>query len=120
MMATPFVTVEEYLAAQPEAALATLKRVRDAIRTALPNAEETIAYNMPSYKIDGQAVLHFAGWKRHFSLYPVKSNLVAAFKGDLDGYALEKGTLRIPLTDPVPLDLIARIAKFRADEIAGK
>src|SRR5277367_3350772 len=117
-MAKPFDSVEEYIAAQPAAVRKTLDRVRDTIRKALPKAEETISYNMPTYQIGSETVLHFAGWKQHFSLYPVKSNLVAALKGDLAGYKLEKGTLRIPFSESVPVELIKRIAKFRAAEVA--
>ena len=73
---------------------------------------------MPTYKMGGETVLHFAGWKRHFSLYPVKRNLAAAFKGELAEFELEKGTLRIPLAEPLPVDLIKRIAEFRAEEVA--
>jgi uncharacterized protein YdhG (YjbR/CyaY superfamily) len=119
-MARPFDTVEEYIAAQPEAARKTLERVRDAIRRALPRAEEMISYNMPTYKIGGNAVLHFAGWKKHFSLYPVKDTVVAAFQNDLASYQLEKGTLRIPFFQDIPVDLIKRIARFRAAEVAEK
>lgn len=113
-----FASVEAYIAAQPESSRKTLERVRNAIRKALPKAEETISYNMPSYKIGDDVVLHFAGWKRHFSLYPVKANLAAAFKTDLAPYELEKGTLRISFSDDVPEKLIKAIAKFRAKEMA--
>ena len=118
-MPKAFDTVEEYIAAQPEAVRKTLERVRDVLRKALPKAEETISYNMPTYKIGGEAVLHFAGWKQHFSLYPVKSTVVAAFRNDLANYELEKGTLRIPFSESIPVDLIKRIARFRAAEVAG-
>ena len=117
-MAKAFDTVEEYIAAQPETARKTLKQVRATLRKALPKADETISYNMPTYKMGGETVLHFAGWKRHFSLYPVKRNLAAAFKGELAEFELEKGTLRIPLAEPLPVDLIKRIAEFRAEEVA--
>lgn len=116
-MAKPFDTVEEYIAAQPLAARKTLERVRDAIRKALPTAEEMISYNMPTYKIGGEAVLHFAGWKKHYSLYPVKGTVAAAFRNDLASYELDKGTLRIPFSESVPVDLIKRIARFRAAQI---
>jgi uncharacterized protein YdhG (YjbR/CyaY superfamily) len=119
-MAKPFDTVEEYIAAQPEAARKTLERVRDAIRKALPKAEEVISYNMPTYKIGGETVLHFAGWKKHFSLYPIKATVVAAFRDDLADYELDKGTLRIPFSESIPVDLIKRIAKFRAAKITGR
>jgi uncharacterized protein YdhG (YjbR/CyaY superfamily) len=117
-MAKSFDTVADYIAAQPEPARKTLKQVRATLRKALPTADETISYNMPTYKIGRETVLHFAGWKRHFSLYPVKRNLAAAFKGELAGFELEKGTLRIPLAASVPVDLITRIAKIRAEEVA--
>jgi uncharacterized protein YdhG (YjbR/CyaY superfamily) len=119
-MAKPFDTVEEYIAAQPEAVRKTLERVRDAIRRALPKAEEMISYNMPTYKVGGEAVLHFAGWKKHFSLYPVKGAVVAAFRSDLASYQLDRGTLRIPFSERIPVDLIKRIARFRAADVAGR
>lgn len=117
-MARSFGTVEEYIAAQPDGARAILERVRTTIRKTLPKAKETISYNMPTYKLGDETVLHFAGWKRHFSLYPVKSNLAAALKDDLADYELEKGTLRIPYDEPLPVDLIRRIARFRAKEVS--
>jgi uncharacterized protein YdhG (YjbR/CyaY superfamily) len=119
-MPKSFASVEAYIAAQPETSRKALERVRNAIRKALPKAEETISYDMPTYKIGDDVVLHFAGWKRHYSLYPVKADVVAAFKDDLAPYELEKGTLRLPLSDGVPESLIKRIAKFRAKEMAKR
>jgi uncharacterized protein YdhG (YjbR/CyaY superfamily) len=65
-------------------------------------------------------VIYFAGWKRHYSLYPVTSDVVEAFGDDLAPYKLSKGTVRFPLSEPVPVKLIARIAKFRAKEAAER
>ena len=65
-------------------------------------------------------MLYFAGWKQHYSLYPATGRLVAAFKRELAPYELSKGTLRLPLSEPVPLTLIERIAKFRAREVAAR
>jgi len=115
-----FKSVDEYLAAQPEAARQALERVRGAIRKALAQAEEVISYNMPTYKLPGGPVLYFAGWKRHYSLYPATDRLLLAFKNELAPYEVLKGTIRFPLSEPVPVTLIARIAKFRAKEIAGR
>ena len=111
-----FVSVDEYLAAQPEAARDVLKRVRSAIRKAIPAAEETISYQIPAYKLRGGRILYFAGWKRHYSLYPATARLLAEFKDELAVYEVEKGTIRFPLAGPVPVKLIERIAKFRATE----
>jgi uncharacterized protein YdhG (YjbR/CyaY superfamily) len=98
----------------------TLERVRRAIREAVPEAEETISYKMPTYEVDGGPVLHFAGWKRHYSLYPAGRRLVEAFQDELAPYEVNKGTIRFPLSQPVPVKLIGRMAKFRAKEVAGR
>jgi len=60
------------------------------------------------------------GWKQHYSLYPASDALVAAFKGALTPYRVSKGTLRFPLSEPVPAKLIERIAKFQAREVARR
>jgi uncharacterized protein YdhG (YjbR/CyaY superfamily) len=65
-------------------------------------------------------MLYFAGWKRHYSLYPASARLVAAFQDELAPYQLSKGTIRFPLSQPVPAKLIERIVKFRAQEISGR
>jgi len=119
MAAKDFASVDEYIAAQPEASRAILARVRGTIRKAVPRAEETISYKIPAYKMEGGAVLYFAGWKRHYSLYPATGRLLAAFGNELAGYEVSKGTIRFPLAEPVPVRLIARIAKFRAQEASG-
>jgi uncharacterized protein YdhG (YjbR/CyaY superfamily) len=110
-------SVDEYIALQPLTSRETLERVRGAIRKALPKAEEVISYKIPAYEINGAVVLYFAGWKRHYSLYPASGPLVAAFKDDLARYEVEKGTIRFPLSEPVPVKLIERIARFRAKEV---
>lgn len=94
-----------------------LERVRRAIRKAVPQAEERISYNIPTYKLRGKILLHFAGWARHYSIYPANTRLREAFEDELAPYTVEKSTLRFSLERPVPVELIERIAKFRADEI---
>ena len=80
-----------------------------------------ISYKIPAYKLHGRAVLYFAGWKQHYSLYPSTDDLVAAFKDELAPYEVNnKGTIRFPLSEPVPVKLIAGIAKFRAKEVAER
>lgn len=112
-----FKSVDEYIDAQPEASQETLHRVRNAIRKAVPDAEEVISYKIPGYKLNGAPVLYFAGWKKFYSLYPATRLLIEAFKDDLAPYQVEKSTIRFPLTVPVPVKLIERIAKFRAKEV---
>jgi uncharacterized protein YdhG (YjbR/CyaY superfamily) len=110
-------SVDQYLASQPEAARRILSQVRVAIRKAVPKADATIAYKMPAYKLNGERLLYFAGWRQHYSLYPATKRLLTAFKEDLKPYKVVKSTVRFPLAEPVPSKLIARLAKFRAQEI---
>jgi uncharacterized protein YdhG (YjbR/CyaY superfamily) len=118
MAKTKLKSVDEYIALQPKTAQRTLELVRTTIRKALPRAVELISYTMPTYKVDGRPVLYLAGWKRHYSLYPASAQLIARCKDDLAPYEVEKGTIRFPLSEPVPVRLIGRIAKLRAREVA--
>ena len=120
MAKTDFKSVNEYIESQPEAVQRVLKRVRSTIRKAMPEAEEVISYQIPAYKLHGRPVLYFAGWKHHYSLYPSTAPVVAAFKDDLAPYEISKGTIRFPLSEPVPVPLIAGIAKLRAKEAAER
>ena len=126
-MARPaFESVDAYIAAQPESARPALDRVRAIVRKALPGAEETISYGVPTYKRHGTYVVYFAGFKEHYSLYPVTEPIAAAFKGDLAPYRVSTGTLRFAYSDPVPVKLIQGVVKVlsaaaadRADARAG-
>jgi uncharacterized protein YdhG (YjbR/CyaY superfamily) len=120
MARTGFKSVDEYIASQPEAVQGVLERVRSTIREALPGAGEVISYKIPTYKLHGAPVLYFAGWKQHYSLYPATERVVAAFEDELASYDVNKGTIRFPLSQPVPVKLIGRIAKFRAEEVAER
>lgn len=111
-----FTNVDEYISAQPETAQFMLQLVRSTLRKALPEAEEVIAYKIPAYRLHGEIVLYFAGWKQHYSLYPAGKRMVAAFEDQLAAYKVSKGTIRFLLSEPVPVKLIARIAKFRGKE----
>ena len=120
MAHTDFKSVDEYIATRPERAQAILRRVRAVIRKALPGAQEAISYQIPTYKRDGEYVVYFAGWKEHYSLYPANARLVAALKDELAPYEVSKGTIRFPLSQPVPVKLIERIAKLLAQEAAQR
>jgi uncharacterized protein YdhG (YjbR/CyaY superfamily) len=112
-------TVAEYLAAQPDDVRRVLRRVRTVIRKALPKAEEVISYGMPAYRVNGKLAMFFAGWKSHYSIYPAGSKAVLAhFVDELARYKKSRGTIQLPLDEPVPVKLIERIAKFRAQELA--
>ena len=116
MAKTDFKSVDDYIATHPDDVQAILRRVRTTIRKAVPTAEEVISYQIPAYKLHGGTVIFFAGWKQHYSLYPATDRVVEAFKDDLAPYEVSKGTIRFPLSQPVPVKLIAGIAKLRAQE----
>jgi len=99
-----FISVDEYIAAQPEAVRSILRHVRGA---------------MPTYKLYGRRLLYFAAWKQHYALYASTEQVLAEFREELAAYEIDKGTIRFPLSRPVPVNLIARIAKFRTGEVAA-
>ena len=103
--------VDAYIANQPAGSRPILERVRGIIRKALPGAEETISYQIPTYKLQGRMVVYFAGWKQHWSLYPVTDAVQAALRPALDSYEIGKGTIRFPLDEPVPTKLVERIVR---------
>jgi len=113
-------SVAEYIASQPKDVRPTLRRVRAAIRKALPKAVETLSYRIPTYRVDRKAVIYFAAWTNHYSIYPATRTLVAALGDELAGLEIEKGTIRLSYDAAVPSGLIARIAKFRAREARAK
>src|ERR1035441_5622974 len=98
-------SVDEYIAAQPEAVRTKLEQVRAAIGRAVPEAVEGIGYRMPGYKLHGKPMLYFAGFKEHYSLFAASRTFFAALEDELRGYELRKGTVHFPLTKPVPVKL---------------
>ncbi len=113
-------TVDEYIRAQPEIARGALTRVRGAIHRSVGRAHESISYHMPTYKLNGEVLLYFAGWKQHYSIYPATPFVVSELQDELAEYQVEKGTIRFPLSQPVPIKLIAAIAKLRAKEVSER
>ena len=118
---TDFKSVDEYIAAQPEGSRAALQQVRGAIRKALPKAEEVISYQIAAYRVEGGIAIYFAGWKKHYSLYPLNARVLELLKEtDAAHEVNERGTVRFPLNEPVPVRLIGRIAKLMAEAVAER
>ena len=111
-------SVREYVASKPKESRASLEAVRRAILKALPHAQEGLAYQIPAYTLNGVGVLYFAGWKAHYSLYPASDALVEAFAKDLAPYERCKGTLKFPLSEPVPVRL-QQLAQLPAALVGG-
>ena len=112
-----FTTVDEYLEAATYDVEPRLVETRRILRAALPDAEETISYNIPAYKQDGIVVLQFAGYTEHTSLnfFPTAATF-AHFAEELAPFRTSKSAIQFPLSAPLPADLIAAITRFRAAE----
>jgi len=109
-----FQNVDEYIAAFPADTQVILEQVRATIRKAAPDAKEVISYNMPAYKLN-KVLVFFAGYKHHIGFYATPTGH-EAFIEDLSQYKQGKGSVQFPLDEPMPLDLISRIVKFRVEE----
>jgi uncharacterized protein YdhG (YjbR/CyaY superfamily) len=109
-----FTSIDEYIALFPEEVQIKLKELRTVIRTAAPDAEEKISYQMPTFALKGNLV-HFAAYKHHIGFYPTSSG-TENFKSELSAYEGGKGSVRFPLDKPIPYDLISKIVAFRVAE----
>lgn len=113
-MKKTFTSIDEYIAAFPKETQKILKEIRATIKAAAPNAEEKISYQMPTFFLNGN-LIHFAAFKNHIGIYPTPSG-TEAFKEEISRYQGAKGSIRLPIDDPMPLKLISRIVKFRVSE----
>ena len=113
-----FKTIDEYIALFSKDVRNILEALRKAIRDVAPQAEEGISYQIPTYKLNGNLV-HFAAFKDHISFFPTSSG-IEAFKVKLKSYKTSKGTIRFPLDEPIPFDLIKEIVRFRVKENLSK
>ena len=111
-------TIDEYIATFPKIIQAILEELRRVIRDSAPNAEEAISYQMPAFKLNGNLV-YFAAFRDHFSFLPT-SSAIEAFKEKLSPYKISKGTVRFPINEPIPFDLIKEMVRYRVTENLGK
>jgi len=110
-----FATIDEYIAAFSPDVQEMLENIRTAIRESAPEAEEAIAYGIPTFRLHRNLV-HFAAFKHHISFYPGGPSAIEAFKSVLSQYKLSKGTVQFPLDEPIPLELVKRMVRFRVKE----
>lgn len=115
MKATLVKNVDEYIAGFDSATQAILKQMRETIKNAAPNAEESISYMMPAYKYLGKPLVYFAGYKNHIGFYATPTGH-EAFAKELSIYKQGKGSVQFPLDKPLPLRLITKIVKFRVKQ----
>ena len=114
MAKTNFQSIDEYIAACPPESQDYLRQIRKLIHALVPDAKERISYQMAAFERNGKNLIHFAGWKKHVSLYPVPAGS-EAFERQIAKYAGGKGTLKFPLDEPLPLKLIERVVKLHLD-----
>jgi len=118
-MAGQWRTVEEYIGSFPEEVQAVLREVRRRILRVVPEAGETISYQIPAVTLNGKSLVQFAAWKHHISLYPVP-DADPAFAAELAPYLTNKNTLRFPLDEPIPGGLIERVVTLLAQQRHGQ
>lgn len=106
--------IDEYIARYPADIQKLLQEVRKTIQAAAPQAEEAMAYGIPTFKLNGNLV-HFGGFKQHIGFYPAPQGL-EAFRKELSKYKGSKGAVQFPLDQPMPLALITRIVKYRVKQ----
>ncbi len=111
-------TIDEYIASFPKDIQEILQQVRATVHEAAPEAKEKISYQMPTFTLEGNLV-HFAAFKNHIGFFPTPSG-VASFQKELSAYKTSKGTIRFPLDEPVPFDLIRKIVLVRVKENLAK
>lgn len=106
-------TIDEFINNCPENVQAILQQIRQSIHEVAPGAKETINYGIPTFTLNGNLV-HFSAYKHHIGFYP-GSEAILAFADDLKPYKTSKGTVQLPLDQPMPYDLIKKITKYRVE-----
>lgn len=106
--------IDSFIADFPKETQKLLQQVRETIQKAAPEAQETINYGIPTFKLNGNLV-HFSGYKHHIGFYPGAAG-IKAFEKEIAKYKNAKGSVQFPLDQPIPFDLITRITKFRVQQ----
>ncbi|MBN2154891.1 MAG: DUF1801 domain-containing protein [Candidatus Lokiarchaeota archaeon] len=109
-------SVNEYIMNLPETSQNILLQIRNVVRELAPNATETISYQIPTFKLAKKNLVHFAAFKNHIGFYPTPS-AIEAFRDKLGNYDTSKGSIKFPLNNEIPYDLITEIVRYRVKEI---
>ena len=106
-----FTSIDEYIAACPKETHERLQEIRAAIKKLAPQAKEKISYQIAAFELNGKNIIHFAGWKKHISLYPIPAG-DETFEKEASKYADGKGTMKFPLDEPMPMKLVNQVIKL--------
>ena len=112
-------TIDEYLSGCPDDIRDILEKIRQVIRSAAPEATETISYGIPTFKLRGRNLVHFGGFKDHASFFPTSSP-IPVFEKELAPYSTSSGTIRFSIGQDIPYDLIRRITEYRVTQLTAK
>jgi uncharacterized protein YdhG (YjbR/CyaY superfamily) len=115
----PRAQVQAYIAALPPETRKRVKQLRQAIRAGAPRATDAFSYGIPAFRYKDRVLLWYAGWRKHTSIYPLTSAMKRAHARELKSYEVSQGTLRFPLTEPIPVRLVKRLVKARLTELAA-
>ena len=110
-----FASINEYVSSLPENAQKAMSEIIATIKAKVPSAEESISYNMPAFKVNGEYFVHFSAWKKHIGMYPIPAGN-EAFQKQIESYRSAKSSLNFPLDKPMPIKLIEKVIKFRIAE----
>jgi len=112
-------TIDDYIAMFPKDVQDILQKMRQTVQKAAPMATEAISYQMPTFKLQGKNLVHFAAFSHHIGFYPIPSG-IAAFRKELSVYKQGKGSVQFPFDRPIPYDLVTKIVMFRVKETLEK
>lgn len=112
-------TIDEYISSFPSNVQNILKKFKDIIQAEAPEATETIKYQMPTFVLNEENLIHFAAYRNHIGLYPTPSAIIA-FKKELKNYVTTKGAIQFVIAKSMPYDLIRKITEFRVNEVLKK
>lgn len=113
-------TIDEYLATVNADKRAALQKIRKAIQTAVPKAQECISYGLAAFRLDGKPLVGFGASTNHCAFYPMSASTVKTLQADLAGYDTSKGTIRFDAAKPLPAALVKKLVKTRLAEIAAQ
>lgn len=106
-------SIDEYLQMIPADQRALLGAVRDQINRQVPGVEETISYNMPTFRLRGKPLIHLAAWKKHCSFYPITDAVLEAYAEGLAGFKHTKGSLHFTTERPIPPEVLEALIQDR-------
>ena len=109
--------VKDYIAALPADTRRSFRKLRALIAATAPGVEEAFSYRIPCFKLDGKPLVWYAAFKNHMSLFPMTDAIRRRYATDLEGYETSKGTVRIPLNEPLPAALVKKLVTARITEV---